>query len=123
MERKRGIAMVAEANVRYIDVIPSSKEVQIGKPLNVLGGVRNDATRECPLRVTLWGRAGDTWKELASQELTLEPLEHKHLYFTIPEKCLEPKFWGQQDLPEIELLTLHRQPADTARGILIFVKE
>ena len=115
--------MSVEPKVSYIEVIPSSREARIGKPLNVLGGVRNDAEKECPLRVTLWGRACDVWKELISQEFILEPAEHKHLYFTIPQECLEPAFWGQEDLPEIELLTFHKQPADTARGILIFVKK
>ncbi|MBO7730357.1 MAG: hypothetical protein J6S31_05830 [Lachnospiraceae bacterium] len=115
--------MSPEPKVSYIGVIPSSREAKIGKPLNVLGGVRNDAENEYPLRVTLWGRASDTWKELISQEFILTPKEHKHLYFTIPEECLEPAFWDQEDLPEIELLTLHKQPADSARGILIFVKK
>ncbi len=115
--------MISEPKVSYIGVIPSSREALIGKPLNVLGGVRNDAENECPLRVTLWGRACDTWKELISQEIILQPREHKHLYFTIPEKCFEPVFWDQEELPEIELLTLHKQPADSAHGILIFVKK
>ena len=97
---------MVEPKVSYIGVIPSSREARIGKPLNVLGGVRNDAEKECPLRVTLWGRACDVWKELISQEF-----------------ILEPAFWGQEDLPEIELLTFHTQPADTVRGILIFVKK
>ena len=92
-------------------------------PQNVRVRLRNDAEKACPLRVTLWGRACDVWKELISQEFILEPAEHKHLYFTIPEECLEPAFWDQEDLPEIELLTFHKQPADTARGILIFVKK
>lgn len=114
---------MVEPKVSYIEVIPSSREVQIGKPLNVLGGVRNNAEKECPLCVTLWGRACDTWKELVSQEFILTPKEHKHLYFTIPVECLEPAYWDQEDLPEIELVTFHKQPADNARGILIFVKE
>lgn len=115
--------MILDQTVGYINVIPSSRTARIGKPLNVLGGVRNNTEKECAFRITLWGRASDVWKELISQDIILAPLEHKHLYFTIPERCFEPEFWGQDDLPEIELLTFHKEPAATSRGILVFVKQ
>lgn len=115
--------MIPEPEVSYISVIPSAREAWIDKPLNVLGGIRNDTDEEVGLSVTLWGRANTFWKELISQEIILTPREHKHLYFTIPANCLEPLFWDQEDLPEIELLTFHKKPDETAQGILIFVKK
>jgi len=108
--------------IRYIDVIPNSDTARANSPFNVLGGLINDAKETITLPVTLWGKAEADWQPIVTQNVEIQPGEHKHIYYTIPRESMRPAFWHTDELEELELLTHHNPPAGNAKGILIFVE-
>lgn len=107
--------------MKYIDVIPSQGTVKYADSLNVLGGVANDSPKKALAGISVWGRVGSAWVQMMTQNYEIDAGEHKHLYFTIPEKCFIDEYWGEE-LEEMELVISDRKPDDSKQGILIFVE-
>ena len=103
----------------YIGVIPARERIACGESLNLLGGVANDG-EVVRLDISVWGRATEEWMPLATQRVTVEKNEHKHLYFTLEPDCFSIDRWGEE-LGEIELLIGDHRPGREESGRMVFL--
>ena len=107
---------------QYIDAIPSRECVRPGQSLNVLGGIVNGAEDPVTAQVHVWGRICDDWESLVSLVITVQPGEHRHVYFTIPGDCFTPSFWKGETPEDMELRISHRMPGADEKGKMVFVE-
>jgi len=87
--------------------------------MNVVSGTYNDGS-SVNAEISVWGRTDGDWTALATERITIEEKEHKHLYFTLPPGILSRAFPGEE-IEEVEICISDIKPDPLACGKLIFV--